>query len=1083
MKKITTSLFFLITILFSANSQVQIGYGNTVSPYVPFTSSNPYSYSQSIYLASDINTSGTITSLQWYYTGTSAMPNSQQLVVYLGTTSKSAFASKTDWVTLPNLTQVYTGGITTNSAPGWVTITLATPFVYDGISNLVVAVNETKPGFDFSSDKFNATSVTGQRSIIYYGSSVVNPASPSLAIGPLTLSPNVIFGGITQTCGTPAYLTTSSIGTTTASVSWASTTDKPSGGSDYYVSTSDVPTSESTAPTGNVPNGTSVNLTGLNPATTYYVWVRNNCGSGLYSNWSDSLSFVTACIQVTEFNENFDSIVIPKPTNGPRQTEELPYCWSKIVRANDGVVQPGTSVFINQDIVVMPSNSVNCCVLKNNNSTGNFDLILVSPPVSTLQLKNHRLKFFTKFGGTIEIGTLNSNTNTGTFTLFKTVETYPGFAEHVVDFSSYTGTDTYIGFRLPNNNGLYNGFSMDNITWEPLPLCPEISDIVVPQTTTSTAQVNWSPSVKGTESSWDVVVGDISVTDPNTLTPQNVSASLPATSVVGGLQSGTFYKVWVRAVCGGINGNGTWIGPVVFTTECEPVAAFYETFDGLIIPYTNLPPCWSIFLKGGQYLSIYSYITTDHTSVSLFPNFTAPNYVQINTQESTSEADVILVSPNVSTLGQSYRLKFDSYYPGTLQIGVLDGNTNASNFYLVKTVTLNGFGGRTIIDFSDYSGPINDFNHIGIKLVSGNWDSVDFDNITWEPVPACPDFTTKIKISLASPTTALVKWDKTGAEDSWQVSIHPTNPDAADAIHRDVSMMDSPSVLVDGLTPNTTYYVWVRTVCGAKGNGAWSVPIKFVTACLAVNVPYGEDFQSGILPPACTDTTVADNFTDGSTWETSNTTGAYGFPTANIRCFPSGSATNAWFFTSGVNLTAGTGYRISYLKGTSATKTGVCTGYCGPLNLRVMYGSSPTIDGMSNTLKEYVGLTGPASSDYKDFTVPTSGVYYFAFQNFSDAGAGDLFIDDILVDVSLGNDNFDLSQFNYYPNPVKNVLNISHNKDITSVAVYNVLGQKVLYKSVNAANATIDMSSLSSGTYLLKLTSDNQVRTLKIVKE
>jgi hypothetical protein len=66
---------------------------------------------------------------------------------------------------------------------------------------------------------------------------------------------------------------------------------------------------------------------------------------------------------------------------------------------------------------------------------------------------------------------------------------------------------------------------------------------------------------------------------------------------------------------------------------------------------------------------------------------------------------------------------------------------------------------------------------------------------------------------------------------------------------------------------------------------------------------------------------------------------------------------------------------------------------------------------------------------------------------------------------------------------VKNVLNLSYTKAISNVAVYNLLGQQVLVKSLNENQSQIDMSPLTQGTYLVKVTSDNQVKTIKVIKE
>jgi hypothetical protein len=84
---------------------------------------------------------------------------------------------------------------------------------------------------------------------------------------------------------------------------------------------------------------------------------------------------------------------------------------------------------------------------------------------------------------------------------------------------------------------------------------------------------------------------------------------------------------------------------------------------------------------------------------------------------------------------------------------------------------------------------------------------------------------------------------------------------------------------------------------------------------------------------------------------------------------------------------------------------------------------------------------------------------------------------------NLATDTFDNANFTYRPNPVVDVLNLQYNKAITSVAVYNIVGQQVITKTVNANMSQVDMSALPSGTYMVKVTSNNEVKTIKVVKE
>jgi hypothetical protein len=140
----------------------------------------------------------------------------------------------------------------------------------------------------------------------------------------------------------------------------------------------------------------------------------------------------------------------------------------------------------------------------------------------------------------------------------------------------------------------------------------------------------------------------------------------------------------------------------------------------------------------------------------------------------------------------------------------------------------------------------------------------------------------------------------------------------------------------------------------------------------------------------------------------------------------------------------------------------------------------------SGTCAALTALTGTCNSN---LTVATSevltgltpGETYFVqvWSNSAEQGTFTL----RLSDDSLGNSSFDNANFSYYPNPVKNTLNLSYNQEISNVEVFNLLGQKVSSNVINANAAQIDMSNLSKGAYMVKVTSNNQLKTIKVIKE
>lgn len=134
-------------------------------------------------------------------------------------------------------------------------------------------------------------------------------------------------------------------------------------------------------------------------------------------------------------------------------------------------------------------------------------------------------------------------------------------------------------------------------------------------------------------------------------------------------------------------------------------------------------------------------------------------------------------------------------------------------------------------------------------------------------------------------------------------------------------------------------------------------------------------------------------------------------------------------------------------------------------------------------------VTGPGIVWYADeeltqmlpeTTVLTEWTVYYAVPNEGTCTGEALAVQ---VDDILGNQGFDTATLKYYPNPVKDVLNISYADAITGVEVYNMLGQLVINKAPNSATLQLDMASLQAGTYMVKLQAGNATQTIKLIKQ
>ncbi len=133
-------------------------------------------------------------------------------------------------------------------------------------------------------------------------------------------------------------------------------------------------------------------------------------------------------------------------------------------------------------------------------------------------------------------------------------------------------------------------------------------------------------------------------------------------------------------------------------------------------------------------------------------------------------------------------------------------------------------------------------------------------------------------------------------------------------------------------------------------------------------------------------------------------------------------------------------------------------------------------DGSFNNAYEQLNKTG--------IVLPSLGLHVFNIRIKDNAGVwGPAFKNVISIQTTLGTADFDLKNVVAYPNPVKDILNISLEQNITAVSLYNVLGQEIQKKLYDSKEITIDFSNLLTGTYFVKVTSSDGVKTLKVIKE
>lgn len=85
---------------------------------------------------------------------------------------------------------------------------------------------------------------------------------------------------------------------------------------------------------------------------------------------------------------------------------------------------------------------------------------------------------------------------------------------------------------------------------------------------------------------------------------------------------------------------------------------------------------------------------------------------------------------------------------------------------------------------------------------------------------------------------------------------------------------------------------------------------------------------------------------------------------------------------------------------------------------------------------------------------------------------------------TLSASNFEKANFSVYPNPTTKFWNISTNSQkILSVEVFDMAGKSVITKQPESLTTRIDCSSLSAGIYIMKINTDNETTTQRLIKQ
>jgi len=645
MKKNILLMVFLVQLSWQANSQVTIGTGLVTNRQIPIEPYYSYTYSQVLYLASEIGASGNITTLTYYATPSTTLNNSNDWTIYMGHSTRTSFAGPTSWEPSANLTQTFTGIVTI--AGGMVTITLDTPFNYNGIDNLIIAIDENSPNYDDdSSEDFYTTTSVVTRSLSYYNDTInPNPtALPNATVWHASFA-NVTLGGIAQYCAPPAGLWALQQTPTTHDIGWmefgtATTWDIEWGAMGFVQGT------------GTMITGTTTNphtLTGLTPNTTYGFYVRADCASSGKSTWDGPLNFTTKSNTSVPFLESFEAASLS--ISSWSQIQEVGAGnWTFATGAGGGTILAAQGG--NQNARFVSQSGTNTPITKLVSPV--FDLTTLTTPELTFYYGQedwvggqNKLKVYYRISSSdpwVEIA--YDTTNVAAWTLKTLILPNP--------------SATYqIAFEAINNYGRAN--VIDNVEIkEALLLCSIPSNLTAFNITQTSALLDWVEN--GTATEWNIEWG-VQGFVLGTGIPVHIMSK---SHLLNGLMPSTTYDYYVQSDCG--TDSSAWVGPYSFIT----------------------PPCVTIGLELGA-------DTTLCSTQSL--TLDAPTGGSYDWSWSTGESTPSIVIDTTSLGGN-----------GTYNISVVIMDFNTTCFYnddinVTYSVCVGLNESVTSLDFSVYPNP------------------------------------------------------------------------------------------------------------------------------------------------------------------------------------------------------------------------------------------------------------------------------------------------------------------------------------------------------------------------------------------
>ena len=308
--------------------------------------------------------------------------------------------------------------------------------------------------------------------------------------------------------------------------------------------------------------------------------------------------------------------------------------------------------------------------------------------------------------------------------------------------------------------------------------------------------------------------------------------------------------------------------------------------------------------------------------------------------------------------------------------------------------------------------------------------------------------------------SALLGWSTTGNEESWVVELnnHPQT-------------VEEQPFLMTGLDSGTEYSFRVKANCGEGQESEWSLPITFKTFCDVIVVtddePYFDDFES------------SDDFV---CWYNEISYGEDGWVVDPGYVILNNTAFFIWLggeaalISAPLDITAVTNPTLTF---SHKQRLGVNYGTVDEL----LVGYRSNVNENWQILADFT----EATSDWEtvSFALPNpSATYQIIFDGIAHNAEG-IYVDDVRVGngQNVGVTERPALTAHVSPNPTNGTVTITANSAEGEVVVFDLSGRKLTTAKLVEGRVELDLSDFAPGVYTARVTNDNDIKTIKLIKD